>query len=50
MGSIGLISLLFRSLILQRDKINKLEYSFFLLEQKIKNLESKSLDTNKNNE
>lgn len=41
MGSMGLIMLLFRSLLIQRDKINNLEYTLLGLENKIKALDNK---------
>lgn len=39
MGSIGLIVLLFRSLMIQRDKINQLDYNLFMLNKQFKTLE-----------
>lgn len=39
MGSVSLIVLLFKSVLMLRDKVNKLEYSNHQLEQKIKKIE-----------
>lgn len=38
MGAVGLITLLLRSVLIQRDKINMLEYNQNLLEKRIKDL------------
>lgn len=50
MGSIGLVSLLFQTVISQRDKINYIEYAINLLNKKLIALELASVDTKKNNE
>lgn len=44
MGSLGLIALLFRCMLIQRDKINILDYAVNQLESKIKKIESSSID------
>lgn len=47
MGSLGWITLLFKINLMQRDKINNIEYKISLLERKIENLslkETQSLD------
>lgn len=43
MGAVGLITLLLRSVLIQRDKINLLDHSVAVLEKKIKDLISESL-------
>lgn len=50
MGSIGLISMLFRSLIGLRDRVNNLEYSLNLANKKIILLESTTVDAKKGDE
>lgn len=47
MGSMGLIMLLFRTVLIQRDKINSLDYNVNLLEKKIKELSATPVDTKK---
>lgn len=59
MGSLSWIAQLFKTSLLQRDRLNKLEYSLIHLEKKIENYATrdfvnseilKSLDTKKNSE
>jgi len=50
MGSIGLSTLLFRCMIIQRDKINQLSYDLESLGKIVKKLESKLIDEKKTNE
>lgn len=50
MGSVGLIALIFRCLLIQRDKINVLDYTVNQLEKKVKQLQSTPVDTNKPSE
>lgn len=50
MGSVGLITLLFRCLLIQRDKINVLDYSVNQLEKQLKSIQSPPVDTNKPSE
>lgn len=40
MGSVGLITLLLRTSVILRDRVNSLEYNLSVLEKKIKDLES----------
>jgi hypothetical protein len=46
-GSLGLVLLLFRSVLIQRDKINSLEYSLSELEREVKRLTPAPIDTAK---
>jgi hypothetical protein len=46
-GSLGLVMLLFRTVLIQRDKINALEYGLNKLEQEVKRLSLPSIDTPK---
>lgn len=56
MGSVGLCSLLLRCMLIQRDKINTLDYQNYQLESRVKDLENKlekvlvSVDTKKDGE
>lgn len=46
-GSIGMITLLLRCLLIQRDKINELDYSLNQLNLKLKNIQSNGVDVAK---
>lgn len=46
-GSLGLVILLFRSVLIQRDKINALEYALSKLEQEVKRLSIPPVDNQK---
>lgn len=50
MGSMGLIGLLFRSLLIQRDKINNLDYTVNKLEKQVAIMLSSSVDSGTSND
>lgn len=50
MGSLGLITLLFRSLLIQRDKINYLDYSINQIKIEIKSMQATLVDKNQPSE